>query len=93
MEEKFLEFMFRCCNRLGFYVLPSENGKLADFFQILSGWAIKVFKCLYRFSPHDRVQVVDSVIFSQLIVKFEARLENIFEQLKHFTFPIKREHR
>ena len=31
--------------------------------------------------PHERVEVVDSVLFSQLIMNFETRLEKIFKQL------------
>ena len=44
MEDKFLENVFRCCHRLGIYVLPLQIGY--DFLQILSGWAINVFKSL-----------------------------------------------
>ena len=39
------------------------------------------------------MEVVDSVIFSQLIMDFEARLEKIFKQLEVFRFPVERGHR
>ena len=39
------------------------------------------------------MEVTDSVIFGQLIVNFEARLEKLFKQLKFLRFPVKREHR
>ena len=39
------------------------------------------------------MEVVDSVIFSQLIMNFEARLEKIFEQLKLLRFPVELSHR
>ena len=38
------------------------------------------------------MEVVDSVIFSQLIVNFEACLDEIIKQLKLFEFPGKRAH-
>ena len=65
--------VFCCCHRLGFYVHPSEN--CWDFSQVLSGWAINVFKSLQLISPHERMEVIDSVIFGQLIMKFETRLK------------------
>ena len=39
------------------------------------------------------MEVVDSVIFSQLILNFEARLKKIFKQLKLLRFLVKRGHR
>ena len=39
------------------------------------------------------MEVVHSVIFSQLNMKFEARLEKILKQLKLLRFPVKRGHR
>ena len=35
------------------------------------------------------MEVVDSVIFSQLIVNFEARLEKITKYIKHLRFRVK----
>ena len=37
--------------------------------------------------------VVDFVIFSQLILDFEARLEKIYKQLEIFRFAVERGHR
>ena len=34
------------------------------------------------------MEVVDSVLFSQLIEDFEARLEKIFKQLEFFRSPV-----
>ena len=39
------------------------------------------------------MEVVDSVLFSQLIMDFEARLEKIFKQLELFRFFVERGHR
>ena len=61
-----------------------------NFSQILSGWANNVFKSLYGISPHERMEVVDSALFSQLVMNFEAGLEKIFKQLELFRFPVKR---
>ena len=38
------------------------------------------------------MEVVDSVLFSQLNMDFEARLEKIFKQLEIFRFLIERGH-
>ena len=38
------------------------------------------------------MEVVDSVILSQLIMNFEARFEEIFKQLKILRFPVERGH-
>ena len=35
------------------------------------------------------MEVIDSVIFSKLIVYFEVRLEKIFKQLKFLRYPVK----
>ena len=35
------------------------------------------------------MEVIDSVIFSQLIMVFEARLEKIFKQLELISSPVK----
>ena len=40
-----------------------------------------------------RVEVVDSVIFSQLVMNFEARLEKLLKQPKLLRFPVERRHR
>ena len=40
--------------------------------------------------PHERMEVVDSVLLSQLIMYLEARLEKIFKQLEIFRFPVER---
>ena len=40
-------------------------------------------------SPHERMEVVNSVLLCQLIVGFETRLEQIFKQLEVFRFPVK----
>ena len=89
IKNNLLDFMFRCCHRFGSYVPPSENCQI--FSQ--SCWAIYVFKCLQRISRHERVEVVDSVIFSQLIVNFEVHLEKVLKQLTLLRFPVKRGHR
>ena len=39
------------------------------------------------------MEVVDSVIFSQLIMSFETRLEQIFKPLKLLRFPVERGNR
>ena len=39
------------------------------------------------------MEVVDSVLFSQLIKNFEARLENIFKQFELSRFAVERGHR
>ena len=39
------------------------------------------------------MELVDSVPFSQLIMKLETRLEKIFKQLERFRFPVERGHR
>ena len=39
------------------------------------------------------MEVIDSVMFGQLIMNFEARLEKIFKQLKFFRFPVRCWHR
>ena len=39
------------------------------------------------------MEVVDSILLSQLIIDFEAGLEEIFEQFEFFRFPVEREHR
>ena len=39
------------------------------------------------------MEVVETVMFSELIMSFEARLEKIFKQLKLLTFPVERGHR
>ena len=39
------------------------------------------------------MEVVDSVLFSELMMDFEARLEKIFKQLELFRFPVERWHR
>ena len=39
------------------------------------------------------MEVVDSVIFSQLNANFETRLEKIFKQLNLLRFPVERGHR
>ena len=90
VEDKFLEFVFHRRNRFRFYVLPMQ--KCQNFSQILSGWAINVFKCLQRITSYQRVEVIDSVIFSQLVVDFEACLEKIINQLRLLLFPVKRGH-
>ena len=51
-------------------VSRASFGQLQTFSQILLGWAIIVFKGLYRMSPHERLEVVDFVTFNQLILKF-----------------------
>ena len=89
--KKFLEFVFRCRHWLGFYIFLSENCQ--NFSQILPGWANNIFKCLYHISPHERMEVIDSVIFSQLIMNFKTRLEQILKQLKLFRLPVERGHR
>ena len=42
---------------------------------------------------HERMEVVDSVLFSQLIMDSEARLQKIFKQLELFGLPVERGHR
>ena len=42
---------------------------------------------------HERVEIVDSVIFSELTMYFEARMETIFKQLNLLGFPVKSWHR
>ena len=39
------------------------------------------------------MEVIDSVLFSQLIMDFEGRLKEIFKQLELFRFPVERGHR
>ena len=39
------------------------------------------------------MEVVNSVLLSQLIMNFETRLEQIFKQLELFRFPVERGHR
>ena len=39
------------------------------------------------------MEVIDSVLFSQVIMKFETRLEEIFKQLQLFKFAVERGHR
>ena len=75
-----------CCrHRLGCYVLSSASRQ--NLSKILSSWALNVFEWLLRISPPQRVEVVDIVIFGQMIAHFEARLEKI---LKHSNFPVLR---
>ena len=38
--------------------------------------------------PHEGVEVVDSVIFNQLVVIFEVYLEKVFKQLIFSDFPV-----
>ena len=83
--------MFRCRHRLGFYVFPSQN--CPNFSQILSVRVINVSKCLQCISLHERIEVVDSILFRQLTMDFEASLEKIFKQLELFIFPVKHGHR
>ena len=46
--------------------------------------------CIYS---HERMEVIDSVLFSQSSMDFESFLEKIFKQLEPFRFPVKRGHR
>ena len=39
------------------------------------------------------MEVIDSVIFGQLIIDFETRLEEVFKELKFLRFPVKYGHR
>ena len=39
------------------------------------------------------MEVVNSLLLSQLIMNFETRLEQIFKQLELFRFPVERGHR
>ena len=39
------------------------------------------------------MEVIDSVLLSQLIMIFETRLEQIFKQLELFSFPVEGGHR
>ena len=39
------------------------------------------------------MEVIDSVLLSQLIMNFETRLLEIFKQLEVFRFPVERGHR
>ena len=39
------------------------------------------------------MEVVNSVLYSQLNMNFETRLEQIFKQLELFRFPVERGHR
>ena len=39
------------------------------------------------------MELVDSVLFSQLIMNFETRLEKVFKQLELFRSPVERGHR
>ena len=39
------------------------------------------------------MELVNSVLLSQLIMNFETRLEQIFKQLELFRFPVERGHR
>ena len=87
----FQEFLLRCCHLLWFYVFPSKICQLLS--QIVSSWALNVFECLYCISLHERMDVVDAVPFSPLILDFEARLEKISKQLKLRRFPFERGHR
>ena len=66
--------------------------KCQNLSQILSGSVIIVFECLQRISLYERVEVVDSVNFNQLVLNFEDCLENIIKQLKLLWFPVKRGH-
>ena len=43
--------------------------------------------------PHERMELVDSVLLGQLIMNFETRLEQVFKQLELFRFPVERGHR
>ena len=91
VENKFPKFLFCRRHRLGFYIFPLKNCQ--KFYQILSGRAINVFKCLQCISPHERKEVVDFVLFRQLIINFEARFEKIFRKLKLLRLPLERGHR
>ena len=72
--------MFRRCHRLGLYVVPTENCQVLC--HVLSGWAVNVSRCQQRIFFHETVELIDSVVFSQLVVCFEACLEKLFKQLK-----------
>ena len=50
-------------------------------------------KRLWRISPRARKEVVNSVIFSQLVLNFEPLLEKVFDQFILLRFPVKRWHR
>ena len=67
-----------------FYVLLMEDCQ--DISHILWGWAVNVPDCSQRVSSHERVEVVDSAVFSQLVVKFEACLKKVSKQLKLLRF-------
>ena len=68
-------------------VLRSSNGKLLELPSNSPGWFANVLKC------HQTVEVVYFVIFTQLVVNFEAFWENIFKELKLLTIPVKHGHR
>ena len=58
-----------------FFEFPTENCQ--NFSEILSGWVVNVFECLQCISPQERMEVVDSVVWSQLVVSSEACLEKV----------------
>ena len=80
-EKQILEFMYRRCHWLGFNVLLTEN------WLILSGWASNDFESPQRIYLEERVEVVEYVIFSQLVLIPEARLEKVLRQLILLRFP------
>ena len=51
-----------------------------------------MFLKVCRASPLMR-ELIDSVIFGQLIMDFELCLKEVFKELKFLSFPVKREHR
>ena len=53
---------------------------------MLSGWAVVVFECLQRIFLLERVEVVDSVFFSQLFVSFEACLKRSLSSSNFLDF-------
>ena len=87
-EDKILEFVFRRCQCLRFYVFPTKSAKIS---LELNSWCIQI--SVADFSPYGRVEIVDFVIFIQLVVDFQTRLEKIIKQLKLLRFPVKRGYR
>ena len=71
-------------------VLRTSFGKLPEF---LPDSRMLGCQCVQRISLHERVEVVDSVIFSQLIMNFDVRLEKVLKQRKLLRSPIKCWHR
>ena len=49
--------------------------------------------CNASISPHERLEVIEIVLLSQLIRNFETVLEEIFKQLEVFRFPVGLGHR